>query len=235
MVKLSDPPNTWQFQVKVGANGRESFQFLRDDDPTQLIYPNQDAPDSLDVPVRGPDAFGQQKKFFFDGMPSEILKLKLTVDDAHIRVEMACGSTVKVWESIDGPGRHEYFIVGLSEGAGVRMEPVAEKSGAFRYRGTTQREREVFSILIDGEESLTYYPISAGETPGQCLVCGPDEGGSGVHFGFNCWRLGIEYEIILDLEAVDRRKVVELKWLADPVDFDVMRDQIVYAFETGDM
>jgi hypothetical protein len=231
MTKLREPPNTYQFQFKVGANGREKFHFVRDNDPAQLIYPNQDAVDSQDVPVRGPDAYGKDRDFIYDGDSADVVKLKLTVKDAHITFEMVSPSGVKIWQSIDGPGRHDYFVVGsFSEGVGVKMQPDTNNYGVFRYRGTTSiRDRELFSIIVDGVESLAYYPAAAGEKPGKSIVFGPGANVTEAYFAFDCWRSGVEYEIILNLEAEDKRDIVNLKWLTDPIDFDTMRDVVEFS------
>jgi len=231
LTRMPNEPNTYQFSVKVGVTGREYFQFLADGDASCMIYPSRTmekmaSSHITSLPVRGPDELGHGKHFRVSGSPGDMIKLRLRIIDAHINVEVWSDTQGSmVWQSQDGPARHDYFIQGtFSEWQPIPLLADPENCNIYKYRGVTGiNAKEFFNILIDEDTKCLMYPEAAGSAPGTSIVRGPDDKKADSMWELNCWMQGVPFEVTLDLEAVDKRKKVTVSWLAPLIDYDTMR------------
>lgn len=218
-------PNTYEVKVKISVAGKEFFQFLRNQDPKQQIYPSENRPTSQDVPVRGPDEFGREKMWVVTGIGGDLVTIRLRVEDAHITVSVEKGAISQMWESKEGPERHDYYIRGsFLPNEYVRMDPVAGKPGVYRSEGRVRTiGGEAFNILMDGDESLVFHPEVSRSLPGKAILMGPDAKSLDSYWEVPGLCLGAVFEILLDLTAVNKRQRLTVNWLSDAVDLESMK------------
>merc|ERR1719487_3160327 len=93
------------------------------------------------------------------------------------------------------------------------MTPDANAAGAeiHRYRlAVGESWEEPFQIAVDRDLTQCIHPAMPSFWSGEAMVMGPDAQGSDKH-----WTIqgedGMEAEIVLELDAVDRRRVVTWK------------------------
>nr|AQS99291.1 type I polyketide synthase [Gambierdiscus excentricus] len=115
-------PGVWTWEIgvpqlnlppaRIPASGQTQFFFLRDKDPTQMIYPRQAAPRSVSVPVMGPDEGGDGKRFVAWGEEGEPLRIRMDLTDGVIAITtMTPTMGAMTWRSLQGPAQ-SYFVVG---------------------------------------------------------------------------------------------------------------------------
>jgi len=217
----------WSTRVKIGNEGVEQFQFARDRDWNQVIYPARRRATDPDVPARGPDDMGDGKTWLIRGTPGEVFDLQLGISDAKVTVSLtdAYGAR-KVWKSEEGWNRHTYFVAGLFNG--WNCEPMImnpKMPGVFTAFGVlpnyANQENKLgyatwFYIVVDEDFHYCYYPQLEDAGPGESIVQGPDGEGEGLHWmAYSTFGSGAVFEICLDLTAEDRRKVVTWKFLTE--------------------
>uniref|UniRef100_A0A7S2VS18 Uncharacterized protein n=1 Tax=Zooxanthella nutricula TaxID=1333877 RepID=A0A7S2VS18_9DINO len=218
MSRIEDEENAWDTSVRIGAQGRCEFQFARDADPQQAIYPARTRAAGADVPARGPDDLGAGKHFQVRGRPGDFASVKLTVVDGDVRVATECNGRVTEWCSQQGWARHEYVVKGTFQTKQrLSMQMVAGTPGLFSCTVAVGSRQFVdsdycgdfFQICVDGDILQAYYPDAApADVPGQVLVQPPDGVGSAEQFVIKAVEYGTEFDIFLDLNAEDRRKTV---------------------------
>eukprot|EP00933_Yihiella_yeosuensis_P004744 TRINITY_DN10914_c2_g1_i1.p1 TRINITY_DN10914_c2_g1~~TRINITY_DN10914_c2_g1_i1.p1 ORF type:complete len:674 (+),score=124.99 TRINITY_DN10914_c2_g1_i1:23-2023(+) len=213
----------WESCFKVGLSGVEEFQIARDSDLNQLIYPSRNSAVKTDIPVRGPDSLGKGKCWCVHGMPHELIRIRLEVVDAHIKVFTSSDLRgEKVWESKEGWNRHEYCVVGSWSGgvpAPMIMEP--SEPGIFRgyakvgsnYSHEHSAFIERFQIVIDADLDKAFYPERGDAPATEYIVEGPDDQGEGRYWLLCSPEANARVEICLDLSATDRRQKVT--WTLD--------------------
>ena len=91
MQNSSTKEGTYETTVRIGMSRSESFYFVRDQDQEQVIYPAKPALDAgaVDIPVRGPDAFGNGKSWRITGKYGESVRLRVEIVDALVQVSAA--------------------------------------------------------------------------------------------------------------------------------------------------
>ena len=95
--------------------------------------------------------------------------IRLQVVDAHVRVDLLDESTVSSCESVEGPNRHEYFII--SDRVFERMIPDTAKPGVFTCRAVVGDAcRDFFSICVDEDKKQKIYPTVWNAVPGEVAV-----------------------------------------------------------------
>merc|ERR1712190_171590 len=67
----------YETEIKIGPEREEEFQFMRDADPNQTIYPARTKATDPEVPVRGPDHRGKGKNWIVSGKMGEAVKIQL--------------------------------------------------------------------------------------------------------------------------------------------------------------
>jgi len=209
---------TWEGSFRIGSQGKEEFQFVRDKDPQQAIYPSQHKAAKPGVPVRGPDDLGSGKNFVVRGRPGEDVQVKLTVVDAKITVAVSTETKgQKEWTSLEGWERHAYFVTGsFDAGAPVPMSMDVMKPGIFTCRttvGTTWSDAcsgfvGSFQVTVDEGAQNAFYPEMDGAISGEMIVRGPDSSGADKFFLVRVPEPDAEIEISLDLNAEDKRNIV---------------------------
>jgi len=231
MRPVQDCEGAFEVKVRLSAAGQEEFRFCRDFDLQQLIYPAGHRVFKTTVPVRGPDEFGQNKSWAVRGPPGEMVTVRIEVVDAHITVMVDSATKgVKVWESIEGPKRHQYFITSTFNNWGLdEMDADESAPGVFRYQGQVgEFGEEQFQIVLDEDKSLVYYPDAPDGKPGRCFVKGPDKSHANNAWRIEALKVGTQFEIIFDPHATDKREIVTVKWTSERVDIESM----VAAFDT---
>merc|ERR1719221_2495017 len=85
MTPVPGQPGTFETVTTIGITGNEQFQFLRDGQKTEAIYPALKATAST-TPVRGPDMYGEKKYFKVVGKTGDIVTIRLKVWEGDISV-----------------------------------------------------------------------------------------------------------------------------------------------------
>lgn len=209
---------TWEGTFKVGSSGREEFQFLRDHDWDQAIYPGKLDTSTAGAPVRGPDHMGRGKHFRVHGDVGAVCRLQLRIDDASVNVALELGGmATKVWRSLEGWDRHHYFVAG-SFCSWTPLPMTMESPGLFRSRGVigSRNSVESFQVWIDEDNSQAFCPEEDSAIPGEVIVRVPDGERHDSYFYVRNAPPGTPFEVILDLTVEDRRKIVTWKVLGPP-------------------
>jgi len=214
--KVPDEDGAWKGSIRIGNQGRSEFQFVRDDDMEQAIYPSQPRATSSSVPCRGPDDLGRGKHFLVKGHPGETQEVKVLIDDAKVWVTVTSERGTIRWASREGWKRHEYCVVGTFDSRRpIPMEMDSSTPGLFSCTipvGETLYEGaygELFQVTVDGDSSQAYYPeVGPVELPGQVLVRPPDGNASSNKFLIRAMEPNTDFDVFLDLNAEDRRKIV---------------------------
>merc|ERR1719221_1300661 len=61
--KDPEEDGVWEYSVRIGLSGQEEFQFVRDQDMNQCIYPAQANATKTNIPIRGPDDMSNGKSW----------------------------------------------------------------------------------------------------------------------------------------------------------------------------
>jgi len=216
-------PGLYETQMKI--TGKESFQFIRDLDTSQKIYPARPNASDASIPVRGPDEMGEGKKFYVDivGNKEEIVTFKLKALDGHISISAIQQTKTTTWESIEGCGRHSYAVKGSWNHFDLMpMTPDVSQPGVYSCQGVVQSMEEFFTILVDEDTRFQLYPEMSG-APGKCICKGPDGESGEKMWQILALKPGASFEIKLDFRAINKKDRVTLRWLSDPVDAESMQ------------
>jgi len=230
-VSEAEGQKAWETTVRIGMSRSESFRFVRDQDMEQVIYPARNVQDAEAkvTPVRGPDELCNEKAWRVTGKYGEQVRLRLQIVDALVIVSVqSVAKPAAAWSatSVTGPARHGYYITGtFNQWTPELMSPESgDRPGVYRYRSMVGRGRqERFVILVDEDPGLALYPTTPGGCPpGFAIVAGPGPT-EDRDFQIVCLKEGVEFEIILDLNAADKRKVVDIRWHGDRADVESMK------------
>jgi len=213
MSPVRDQPGEYECTVKFGVSGQESFQFCRDADAEQLIYP-ADPNGGLDSPVRGPDHLGRSNMFSVIGAQGESASIRLSVRDGHITVSAIHSSISRLsrkWESVNGRDRKVFYVTDVRPD-GVeyhRMEQDQSSPDMYKLQvsligGSMSRE---FQIVLDRDPNRAFYPELPGLASGSSFVFGPDSSGPTNNFRIEGMP-GTTFEIILNLKEPDFRRII---------------------------
>jgi len=195
---------------KCRRGGKEEFKFVRDKDWSQAIYPGAGDPTLL----RGPDDASHGKNFSVHGHFKEEVAIEVHLLDAQVSLKASSLSLgERVWKSapLDAP-QHIYYITGgFNNWSFTPMTPDTDANGAGvqKYRlAVGEAWEEAFQIVLDRDIMRSIHPVAPDAIrSGEIMVVGPDDNGQGKN-----WLIqgedGMEAEIVLDLDAIDRRKVV---------------------------
>lgn len=208
----------WEASFQIGASGEEQLHFLRDADPRQAVYPSAPRATKSSVPVRGPDDLGKGKNWLVKGPPGDFVRVRLQIIDAWIAVTISSETKGgKVWESRDGFARHSYSVHGaFGDRPFTVLEPLKKIPGVFKCRVQSSSRSidalgwfaDLFRVVVDEDLAHAMYPATPHSQSGKCIVMGPDSGGDGSCFALRSPTAGSTFEIVLNLQARDRRKVV---------------------------
>nr|AQS99294.1 type I polyketide synthase [Gambierdiscus polynesiensis] len=229
LTQLSDDEGTWECHLRIGLNEVEDFQFVRDHDFKQMIYPAKPCTTKMSIPVRGPDELGHDKNWRIRGPVGDNVNIRLRVVDAQVTVTLISDTKgTKVWQSEQGWNRREYFLAGNFNGwlcTPMTMDPV--RPGIFKAVGCVGDKYDIikigylaeFQIVIDEDFGRVYYPELNGAGSGECIVRGPDGNGTGRHFLVRTSCMPSRaFEVALDLTSMDRRKIVTWTLVVDERD-----------------
>jgi len=115
------------------------------------------------------------------------------------------------------------------------MTPDETTPGIYRYEGTMGPMcEEYFIISIEKESELKLFPEAANCTPGDYVVKGPGKAEDDKVWQITSLRPGANFEISVNRNAADKRKVVDIKWLTDRADEDSMR-AVLYNYLSAGM
>ncbi|CAE8621809.1 unnamed protein product [Polarella glacialis] len=209
--------NVFEYSTRIGLAGQETFQFARDHDWSQGIYPARDLALSGKVPVRGPDHLGAGNFFAVRGQQGERLALRLEVSDAHVTISASCHSSGTVtWHSIEGRRRRRLSVAGTwAEGYVMKQDGKNPDRYTAQVTVSPASCSEEFQILIDEDPKRAFYPEVSTFLSAGALVCGPDACG-----GLNRFVIegspGSIFEICLDLKSANKWETVT--WHKVPTD-----------------
>jgi len=203
-------PQLWYTTQRIGSTGSLEFQFVRDHDWSQAIYPEQVKTMNTSVPVLGPDTKGTGKNWLCQGRPGELVTFQLRVQDGNCAVLLHSKSRGEsMWQSIQGLIRNVYYVTGdMNSWSFSAMQPDPAVQGVFRFVFTLGNSTmSDFQIVLNQDWNQRLYPAAQVAPPGTSFVCGPDAEGHEHN-----WRVvdipGRSLEIRLDLNATDKRRVV---------------------------
>mmetsp|Transcript_63735 Transcript_63735/g.151933 ORF Transcript_63735/g.151933 Transcript_63735/m.151933 type:complete len:1223 (+) Transcript_63735:69-3737(+) len=219
--KVPDERGLWEIQVRLGSNGQERFHFVRDKSEAQCIYPASNLPGDAEVAVCGPDDLGHGKDWLVSGAANDNVTIQLRLVDAHLSLSVASAAGIRRWESRPGLKRHGYSVSGSFNGFRRSPMEVDGRRSVHTLRAKIgETGQETFTVLVDDDPGLCFYPEMAQASPGDSIVLGPDANKEQHVFVVSSLRPGVWFEIILDFNALDRRRVVDIRWLSQPVDHD---------------
>jgi len=218
----------WEGSLRIGSQGKEEFQFIRDKDWKQVIYPAKPKTSKAGVHVRGPDDLGAGKHFIVHGSPGETINVEVSIVDAKVTVkaESETKGTTE-WESIEGWDRHEYSAVGsFNSGVPIPMTMDLMKPGVFTCRAKIGDSfypeyngfLELFQVTVDDDLQHSFYPETNLSRSGEVIVRGPDDYGADKSFLVRSLIPYKAFDIVLDLTAEDRRKIVTWSWVQDQLE-----------------
>lgn len=202
----------YETTMRIGLEGVEEFQFVRDADPDQVIYPGISTASKTSVPVRGPDAKGKGKHWLVRGETGKSATIRLRIRDGSISVTVKCGqANAWTWKSLEDPDMGTYFLHCSWSTNPLPMVAAARSDGKRWVAKMTTRaapEANWFQIHVDEDPSQAIYPELPGAAQsGVSAAVGPDELGQD-----SCWQIvadpGTVIQIVLDLSEKDRRRTV---------------------------
>mmetsp|Transcript_8845 Transcript_8845/g.21100 ORF Transcript_8845/g.21100 Transcript_8845/m.21100 type:complete len:1235 (+) Transcript_8845:46-3750(+) len=201
--------NVFEYSTRLGLQSFETFQFVRDHDRTQAIYPARHLPKSSGVPVRGPDAAGKENFFAVRGRQGERVMLRLEVSDGHVTVSSSQLSGTRTWHSQEGRARKRFSVAGSWLDHCVPMEQDANNPDRYFAQMTVASRSclEEFQILLDEDPNRAIFPSALKSTCGGSMVHGPEEGRSDHKFVIEGYP-GTCFEICLDLKSINRWRTV---------------------------
>jgi len=216
--------NAWTFQelkkigdsyvttVEIGRSNREEeFQFCRDKDMQQLIYPATTTFSQTDLAIRGPNPLGKGKNWGIRGKIREVMTVKLKLDAGNISVRIISDSGELTWSSPEGETETAKYSLAWADGSVTALMPDAENKEVYTARVKTSDDHEVqwFRIIVDGDENTAVHPEIDNALSGQSAAMGPEALPAN-----DCprWRLDSRpdevFNIKLDITQPDRRSIV---------------------------
>merc|ERR1711920_346687 len=99
LVPSHDEQGVWECILRIGPQQNEEFQFVRDHDWKQVIYPDKPQTSEPSVPARGPDDLGHGKNWLISGNKGDSVRLKLRISDGQVAVSAITSDTVTEWVS----------------------------------------------------------------------------------------------------------------------------------------
>jgi len=203
--------NSYQTSIHINKSGVEDFQFCRDRDLRQLIYPSMSTVQKTDLPIHGPNHLGQGKHWGIKGKLGEVVTVKLGVDAGKISVSIISSASELTWKSLEKAEAAQYSLAWDDPSIVTPMAPDAESEGVYRATVKTSSDDQVqwFRILVDGDQNAVLHPEMNGAMSGCSAVVGPDmlELTECPH-----WRLdSLPDEVItitLDFNQAERRSIV---------------------------
>nr|AQS99251.1 type I polyketide synthase [Gambierdiscus excentricus] len=217
----ADVQGLWEVACRIPARGEAEFVVQRDHDAQQTLYPLRSRPKDASVPVVGPDSGGVGKRWLVWGEPNEIVIFRLSIaEDGDLSVTVISNTMGELtWRSPVGCAGVVYDLAGSWSDwrFGKASEMVADSTCSdirrcqFKMGG---RCKEEFQIVVNQDSDRRFYPEIAGDPPGSSLVCGPDGKGQA-----KVWQVighpGQTFEVVLNLAAEDRRRMVSCAPMAD--------------------
>lgn len=82
----------YEYYAPLGLSGVETFQFRRDNDKEQVLYPAKHLATESSVQILGPDASDEGRCFCVRGQPGDKLTIRLEVVDGSVTVLASCPS-----------------------------------------------------------------------------------------------------------------------------------------------
>nr|AQS99271.1 type I polyketide synthase [Gambierdiscus excentricus] len=221
--KAKRADGAYMFEFRIGLTGHEEFNFLRDGDKHQVIYPARDRSLTRDVPVRGPDHFGEGKRWSVIGETGERVHVQLKVKEGELTVSIDQESQgMKTFKSLAGAQRRRYFVYSQWTNWGFTpMEPDSQNPTSIKRLTMTMPAEGVqsFQIVVDEDVHQALHPEL--EFADQLMSCaqGPDAKGPGL-----CWAIsahpGSRVEIKLNLSVLDTRETVTWRVVSKPQALD---------------
>lgn len=208
--------NVFEYSTRFGLQSHETFQFVRDYDRKQIIYPARNRPKRTSIPVRGPDAGGAESFFAASGAQGERLLLRLEVADGHVTVSASFSSSVRTWHSQEGRTRRQFFVAGTWAEPSLPMTPDPEDPDRFLAQMTVASSygKEEFQIWMDEDPARALFPEVPNGSNGGQLVLGPERGTSENKFLIDGYP-GASFEICLDLRCSNKWHKVTWRKLPD--------------------
>jgi len=224
MMKDPGDEGFWKYSLRIGNSGEEEFKILRDRDKSQAIYPAKPRAMKTSIPIRGPDNLDMGKAWLLRGSVGEVVNIRFEVDDAKFVLTVNSESKGEsMYESLEGWLRREYSLAASwNDWMWQKMEMDPDNPGVFKFQGVIGQNYsetyrgfcEFFTIAVDEDENHVLYPEVANAGSGETMVMGPGPHGVGKE---NQWMVrtltdGAMFEVVLDVNSIDRRKIVTWTW-----------------------
>jgi hypothetical protein len=199
--------NVFETSVTMGPFGMEEFQFVRDYDDCQLIYPAVSTERRLKVPVRGPDDKGKNKHWRIQGDCGEKFTLRLRVREGNIMVTVISSQRgERTWRNPSASEDGGFYCLRVWNSG--EFSPLEQWTGS-TYRGTLTMPDDAlfFHVLVDEDPDQIIYPEMYGASSGLSSWLGPDSKGQDMFWQINELP-GTLVEVFFDLQQVDRRLAI---------------------------
>jgi len=210
MERSQEEDGLWTTKVKIGISGEEEFQFVVDNDWNQVIHPDCARCTKTHIPVMGPDCASSGKNWLIRGRQNDVMTLQLRILDGDLRVAVV--SEVygkKTWKSsVEDPGKDYHMAATWNDWGFSAMKRDTTTKGRYTYMVTIGEEGfEEFQIVTEKDWNQKLYPHREGALLYEGVLCGPDAGGHGQNWYLE-GDVGDVFEIVLDLNQEDKRRVV---------------------------
>jgi hypothetical protein len=199
----------YETAFRIGNTGTEEFQFVRDRDDSQLIYPTVSTIDKMSVPVRGPDSNGKGKHWTVMGDTGDVVRLQLTIKDGQIFVTMWPKSGAeKIWKNLPPGVAGSYFLADY-DGLCKPMRPSKDNPQVQKASITTRDDEGYhFKILVDKDPNQAIYPeLNGASLSGFASVIGPDSFGQDYFWSIPAPE-GAKIDVTYDPTQTDSRRKV---------------------------
>jgi hypothetical protein len=194
--------------LRIGNTGSEEFQFVRDHDDSQVIYPTVSTI-AKSVPLRGPDSNGKGKHWTVMGETGDVVRLRLVIKDGEITVTICPKSGVeRVWKNLPAGVAGSYYLSD-HDGRCKRMQPRKDNPQVQKASITTMDDEGYhFQILIDKDPNQAIYPeLNGASLSAITSAMGPDALGPDYFWSIPAPD-GSKIEITYDPTQSDSRRVV---------------------------
>jgi len=236
MVQSSSDESIWETSFKLGVLGKVGFNIHRNGSLEQVIYPASDEDQThladipatdVSIPVMGPDANHENKRWCVTGSNGEVVTVQLIVHPGALSVSVKSKNNDKVWNS-PTVEKTRYYCVGSHNNWGTWAESDEQyeliedvyEPGLFTSSVVIGEDGwQEFQIIVDKDWSRILHPNRSSPLDfamAGSLALGPD--GAQCH-GLN-WSvagpMGTVFHVVLDLRSEENGPAVYFKAAKTP-------------------
>lgn len=200
----------------MGERGFEEFQFARDLDFAQAVYPASRNCEDQMCAMRGPDDGGAGLNWLVRGKPGEEVKVTLKISDGQVSMKMHTKSGgTKTWGGDVGKDKAKYYLTGnFCDWDFHPLEPVDENSKVYMAEIVLNSFFAEFQISRDRDMAQVYYPEYSHAESATSAPLGPSARTAG-----RCWlikgEVGNRVQVTVNWQEPEPNKRVSWQLLED--------------------